>query len=84
MSDDQKDLRERVTDIAEKAGDRAAEVRNEVRAKGEQALESSAKGAREVAAGAKRNKATVAATSAAAAVVAAVLAGWRIIRRRKS
>jgi hypothetical protein len=85
MSDGSKDLRERVTDIAGRAGDRAAEVSAGARTKGEQARVSSARRAREVAAGAKRNKAMVAGASAAAAVMAAVLAAWRIIaRRRKS
>jgi hypothetical protein len=84
MSEERKDLKEKVTDVTEKAAEIASDVRDEVKAKGEQALDSSAKGAREVAAGAKRNKAQVAVTGAVAAVVAAVLAGWRIIRRRKS
>ena len=84
MSEEGKDMRGKVADITEKAGERASEVGHEVRTKGEQALETSAKGAREVVAGAKRNKAAVVVTSAAAAVVAAVLAGWRIVRRRKS
>jgi type IV secretory pathway TrbL component len=84
MSEERKDLKAKVTDVTEKAAEIASDVGGEVKAKGEQALDSSAKGAREVAAGAKRNKAQVAVTGAVAAVVAAVLAGWRIIRRRKS
>jgi hypothetical protein len=87
MSDGSKDLRERVTDIAGiagRAGDRAAGIRDEVRAKGEQAMATSAKGARGVVGEARRNKVTVAVTSVAAAVIAAVLAGRRIIARRRA
>jgi hypothetical protein len=95
---DQKDLREKVTDKAgelaakaeSKAGDigltreRAAEVRDEVRAKGEKALESTVESARQVAGGARRNKARVAIATAVTAVMAAILTGWRVVRRRKS
>jgi hypothetical protein len=83
MSNGSKDLRERVTDIAGKAGNRAAGIRDEALAKGGQARVSSLKGARDVAAGAKRNKVTMAGATTTAAVVAAVLAGWRIIARRR-
>jgi hypothetical protein len=99
MGQERKDLREKVADKAgelaakaeSKAGDvglsreHAAEVRDQVKAKGEKALESSVDGARHIAAGARRNKARVAIATAATAAMAAVLAGWRVVsRRRKS
>jgi hypothetical protein len=98
MGQDRNDLRQKVTDKAgelaakaeAKAGDmglsrkHAAEVTDEVRAKGAKAVESSVEGARQLAAGARRNKVRVAVATAATTIVAAVLAGWRIVRRRKS
>ncbi len=98
MGQDRKDLREKVTEKAgelaakaeAKADDlglskkHAAELKDEVRAKGEKAVESSVDGVRQVADGARRNKAQMAVATAATAVMAAVLAGWRIVRRRKN
>jgi hypothetical protein len=88
MGQDRNDLREKVTgkagELAEKAEAKAGVVKDEVRAKGEKAVTSSVDGARQVAAGARRNKAQVAIATAATAVMAALLAGWRIVRRRKS
>ena len=88
MGQDRNDLREKVTgktgELAAKAEAKAGEVKDEVLAKGEKAVESSVDGARQVVAGARRNKAQVAIATAATAVLAAVLAGWRIVRRRKS
>lgn len=98
MGQDRNDLQGKVTGKAgelaakaeAKAGDmgltrqRAAEVRDEALAKGQQAMASSVDGARQVAAGARRNKPQVAIGAAIAAVIAAVLAGWRIVSRRKS
>jgi hypothetical protein len=98
MGQDRNDLREKVTgkagELAAKAEAKAgemglsrkhvAEVKDEVRTKGEKAVESSVEGARQVVAGARRNKAQVAIAAVATAVLAAVLAGWRIVRRRQS
>jgi uncharacterized protein YycO len=98
MGQDRNELREKVTgkagELAAKAEAKAgemglsrqhvAEVKDEVRAKGEKAVESSVEGARQVAAEARRNKAQVAIAAVATAVMAAALAGWRIVRRRKS
>jgi hypothetical protein len=98
MGQDRNDLREKVTgkagELAAKAEAKAgemglsrqhvAEVKDEVKAKGEKAVESSVDGARQVMAGARRNKARVAIAAAATAVMAAVMAGWRIVRRRKN
>jgi hypothetical protein len=99
MGQGRKDLREKVTDKAgelaakaeAKAGDmglsrkNAADLKDDVRAKGEQALESSVEGVRQAADGARRNKAQVAVAAAATAILAAVLAGRRFVaRRRKS
>lgn len=98
MGQDRNDLREKVTGKAgelaakaeAKAGDlglsrkQVAEVKDEVRAKGEKAVETSVDGARQVVAGARRNKAQVALAAAVTAVMAVVLAGWRVVRRRKS
>ncbi|HEY7487462.1 MAG TPA: hypothetical protein VH912_23605 [Streptosporangiaceae bacterium] len=88
MSKNSKDLREKVAgkaeDLVAKAEakglsrERAAEVRDEVRAKGEQAFETSVEGARQVAEEARRNKAAVIIVGVVAAVVAVLLAGWRI------
>ena len=94
-----KDLREKVTDKAggiaaqaqSKAGDmglskeRAAEVRDEMRARGGKVLETTASGARQAVAGARHhaggNKGRVAMAVALAAVMAVLLAGWRLVRR---
>jgi uncharacterized protein YycO len=98
MGQDRNDLREKVTgkagELAAKAEAKAgemglsrkhvAEVKDEVLTKGEKAVESSVDGARQVVAGARRNKAQVAIAAVATAVMAAVLAGWRIVRRRHS
>jgi hypothetical protein len=98
MGQDRNDLREKVTgkagELAAKAEAKAGEmglsrqhvaaVKDEVRAKGEKAVGSSVEGARQVAAGARRNKARVAIAAVAAAFMAVVLAGRRIVRRRKS
>jgi hypothetical protein len=98
MGQDRNDLREKVTgkagELAAKAEAKAgelglsrehvAEVKDEVRAKGEKAVESSVEGARQVVAGARRNKVQVAVAAAATAVVAAVVAAWRVVRRRKN
>jgi hypothetical protein len=77
MGQDRNDLREKVTG-------KAGEIKDELRAGGEKAVESSVQGARQVADGARRNKAQVAVATAATAVLTVVLAGWRIVRRRKS
>jgi hypothetical protein len=93
MTQDRKNVREKVTGKAEEVAARAeakglskehaAEVRDELRAKSGKAVESSVEGARHLAAEARHNKAKVAVTSAAAAVVAVLLAGWRIAARRR-
>jgi urease accessory protein UreF len=61
----------------------AAEVRDEMRARGEKVLGSSVESTRHAVAGARRNKVRMAVTGAAAAVVAVLLAGWGIVRRRR-
>jgi hypothetical protein len=73
------------------SGKQVANVKDDVRAKGEKAVArgekavaSSVGGARLVMALALRNKVRVAITTAMAAVMAAVLAGGRMVRRRKS
>jgi hypothetical protein len=97
MGQDRNELREKVTgkagELAAKAEAKAgelglsrghvAEIKDEVRAKGEKAVESSVDGARQVVAGARRNKAQVAVAAAATVVMAAILAAWRVVRRRK-
>lgn len=97
MGQDRNDLREKVTGkaggLAAKAEAKAGEmglsrqnvaaVKDEARAKGEKAVESSVEGARQVAAGVLRNKVRVVIATVAAAVMAA-LAGRRIVRRRNN
>jgi hypothetical protein len=93
----EKDLREKVADKAggiaaqaqAKAGDiglsreRAAEVRDEMRAKSGKALETTAAGARQVVAGARHNRGRVAMATVMTAVMAVLIAGWRIVRRNR-
>jgi hypothetical protein len=67
----------------ERAAEVAADVRDEVRVKGGKALDTTASGARQVVAGARRNKAQVGIATAVTAVIAALLAGWRIVRRSR-
>ncbi|HEX6470550.1 MAG TPA: hypothetical protein VF069_15740 [Streptosporangiaceae bacterium] len=90
-----KDLRDKVADKAggiaaqaqAKAGDiglskeRAAEVRDEMRAKGGKVLETTASGARQAVAGARGDRGRVAMAVAIATVIAVLIAGWRMMRR---